>query len=206
MFKKSSLVLCLIGVIGCGGEGILFNIDEKTSYVLINAADHDYDYFIADNSASDTFKSKYHEASLSSGEIKKVTFKRLIVQRNAIGVRAPDHEGIKNELDHLPKYKKDYNVVAWKSGGLKLITKKKSNVANEFRVRFFKTSYDMNIEINGSPINLKYKDVSDFYTLESCESSIKTATHTYDICNKDLGSSYLMVLNSNGTQVIVKEN
>ncbi|SFD63409.1 hypothetical protein [Pseudoalteromonas denitrificans] len=209
MLKKLGFAMCVLGITGCGGgdklvEEIL-DIDTKNDYQFINASTHEYDFYLKNKSDSEIYEDKYKEASLTSLQAKKITFESNVLYTTYIAIEAPNVDGIKNMLDHHSENKKTYNVVAWDNSGLVFFKQKESNVDNEFRVRFFKTHDNLKIKVDGTPINLDYKDVSDFYTIKNCETSITAADHNYSICNQDLGNSYLMVLNNDGTQIVVHE-
>lgn len=47
--------------------------------------------------------------------------------------------------------------------------------------------------------------ISDFYSLDNCNCSLKINNKTIDLCAADYGRSYLLVADANGKEVQVRE-
>ncbi|TMO03119.1 hypothetical protein [Pseudoalteromonas sp. S558] len=99
-------------------------------------------------------------------------------------------------------------VIAWEAAGeqtISVVNKKQNNNADVFNVRLFANgNYTVLID-NTKTITTEKGKVTDYLSVSSCANGLKVADKFIDLCTGNFGTSYLLVVDSNGKRVMAKE-
>jgi hypothetical protein len=218
--KKSALISSLIiALSACGGSDKYDkSVDEleqnrSSKLVFVNTLDEMVTFYVKNSIKWNEIFDDNHEiidlVKNSSSEPNKYTWHNDL-NNSYFGVQDTNSKVNKAHVEAELKNGIDFFVVSWESSNeykISVLEKKPSNTSDVFRIRVF-TDSDMNIKINGSDkvaATAKKGEVSSAFTINNCSDSLQVGNNHIDLCQGDIGQSYLVVVDSNGKQLITQE-
>jgi len=219
--KKTALISSLIiGLSACGGsdkyDDSVDDLDQNRSseLVFVNTMDEMVTFYVKNsikwNKMFDDKHNILDQAKYSSSEPNKYTWNNDS-NTTDFGVQDTNSKVNKAQVEAELKNGIDFFVVSWESSNeykISVLEKKPSNTPDVFRIRVF-TNSDMSIKINGSDevVAIAEKgEVSSAFTINNCADSLQVGNNHIDLCQgPNIGQSYLVVVDSNGKQVITQE-
>lgn len=218
--KKSALISSLIiALSACGGSDKYDkSVDEleqnrSSKLVFVNTLDEMVTFYVKNSIKWNEIFDDNHEiidlVKNSSSEPNKYTWHNDL-NNSYFGVQDTNSKVNKAHVEAELKNGIDFFVVSWESSNeykISVLERKPSNTSDVFRIRVF-TDSDMNIKINGSDkvvATAKKGEVSSAFTINNCSDSLQVGNNHIDLCQGDIGQSYLVVVNSNGKQLITQE-
>jgi len=226
MMKKFNVktVLCTtvmsLFLTACGGSDKYDKSVDKleqnrsSELVFVNAMDEMVTFYVKNSIKWKKIFDDNHnildQAKYSSSEPIKYTWHNDL-NKTDFGVQDTNSKVNKAQVEAELKNGIDFFVVSWESSNeykISVLEKKPSNTSDVFRIRVF-TDSDMSIKINGSDEVVaiaKKGEVSSAFTINNCSDSLQVGNNHIDLCQGgDIGQSYLVVVNSNGKQLITQE-
>lgn len=230
MMKKFNVkaVLCTtvmsIFLSACGGSDKYDkSVDEleqnrSSELVFVNTMDEMVTFYVKNSIKWNKIFDDNHKildlVKNSSSEPNKYTWhddlKNVNLNKSYFGVQDTNSKVNKAQVEFELKNGIDFFVVSWESSNeykISVLEKKPSNTSDVFRIRVF-TDSDMSIKINGSDevvATAKKGEVSSAFTINNCYDSLQVGNNNIDLCQGDIGQSYLVVVDSNGKQLITQE-
>jgi len=99
-------------------------------------------------------------------------------------------------------------VIAWEESSskkLSVVTRAQHNKSDAFNVRLFADgNYAVFVDSN-NVLNAEKGKVTPYLEINNCANSLKVADIAIDLCAAELGASYLLIVDRNGSNVIVAE-
>lgn len=225
MMKKFNVkaVLCTtvisLFLTACGGSDRYDkSVDEleqnrSSELVFVNTIDEMVTFYVKNSIKWNEIFDDNHKildlVNNSSSEPNKYTWHNDL-NNSYFGVQDTNNKVKKAQVEVELKNGIDFFVVSWESSNeykISVLEKKPSNTRDVFRIRVF-TDSDMSIKINGSDEVIaiaKKGEVSSTFTINNCSDSLQVGNNHIDLCQGDIGQSYLVVVDSNGKQLITQE-
>lgn len=223
MNKKAGKAVFVAGVlslatVGCS-DSITDDLDNalthEAEFSFVNAMDYSLDFHlqkrtitagssglfdsknrVAGNVQVNGYSSEYNYDFPAVMNIVNIGMRSAMSSQNEVKM----HTTLSDDDEHW--------VIAWQNGVEKHITllkKKERDNANTFNVRIFANGV-YPVTLKGSQVMTTERGkVSDFLTLDNCALDLTINGHAIDLCTGDFGESYLLVVNSDGKQVLVEE-
>ncbi|MDP2560278.1 hypothetical protein [Psychrobium sp. 1_MG-2023] len=230
MMKKFNVkaVLCTtvmsLFLSACGGSDKYDkSVDEleqnrSSELVYVNAVDDMVTFYVKNsikwNKLFDDNHKTVELAKNDSSEPIKYTWhddlKNVNLNKSYFGVQDTNSNVNKAQVEFELKNGIDFFVISWESSNeykISVLEKKPSNTSDVFRVRIFADN-DMSIKINGSDEVVaiaKKGEVSSAFTISNCSDSLQVGNNDIDLCQGDFGQSYLVIVDSNGKQLMIQE-
>lgn len=218
--KKTALISSLIIVLSaCGGSDKYDkSVDEleqnrSSELVFVNTIDEMVTFYVKNSIKWNKIFDDNHKildlVKNSSSEPNKYTWSDDL-NNSYFGVQDTNSKVNKAHVEAELKNGIDFFVVSWESSNeykISVLEKKPSNTSDVFRIRVF-TDSDMSIKINGSDkvvATAKKGEVSSAFTINNCSDSLQVGNNHIDLCQGNIGQSYLVVVDSNGKQLITQE-
>ncbi|MDE3273844.1 hypothetical protein [Pseudoalteromonas sp. G4] len=207
-----------LGLIGCS-ESITDDLDDalthEAEFSFINAMDYSLDFHLQQRNLATGSSGLFDSKNLAAGNVQVNGYSSeydydypAVMNMVNIGMRSAMSS--QNEVKVHTNLSDDdeYWVIAWQNGvekHLTLLEKKERDNANTFNVRIFANGV-YPVTLKGSQVMTTERGkVSDFLTLDNCALDLTINGHAIDLCTGDFGESYLLVVNSDGKQVLVEE-
>ncbi|MCF2907164.1 hypothetical protein L1285_02235 [Pseudoalteromonas sp. DL2-H2.2] len=202
---------------GCGeGSDELkeqLNHDAKMSFV--NSLDYMADFHAKKRSISSGYSGLFDSGSVVSADVPAMevgktysySYKAINNMIN-LGVKDSNSGEKQERMNTTLKDGASLWVIAWEADGersLSVVGKKQENKADVFNVRLFANgSYD--VMVGGEKVTTTEKgQVTAYYEVSSCADGLEVAGNAIDLCNGDVGQSYLLVVDANGKRVMAAE-
>ncbi|KMV30831.1 hypothetical protein AB733_09550 [Photobacterium swingsii] len=217
MFRTALLTALPIVLLGCGGSGDGDSgIDAVSNAVdgiartrqadlhFINSTNEAVDYHIRNTlSEGDLFASTNKATENMDKDVTPYMYRWNVSDNVTIqlGIQDTNTKSIQAEIENmLIRENADLWVVAWlddaKSKLFKLSTLKRSrsDVAGEYRVRVFSQKDAQIITTSSVSINeAKQGVVTPYITVENCSGDLYFGPESIDICQLEIGKSYLLI-------------
>lgn len=215
-FSKSALLLGLLGVLAaCGSDELEKELERSSTFTFVNALNYSADFHVQRRNISTGFSGLFDSSNRFASDVESNSSSGSHTYRYK-AINAMVNLGVRNSMNHNDEvrlYKalggnENFWLIAWSSAGdgeLTLIDKAKSDQSGKISVRIFADAI-YPISVDGSAVGATKKgDVTAYYALDNCNTSLSINDKTIDLCNGDYGSSYLLVVDSNGKKLIAKE-
>lgn len=223
MNKKAGKAVFVAGVlslatVGCS-DSITDDLDNalthEAEFSFINAMDYSLDFHLQKRSLTTGSSGLFDSKNRVAGNIQVNGYSSeydydypAVMNQVNIGMRGAMSNSNEVKMHTNLSDDDEYWVIAWQNGVEKHITllkKKERDNANTFNVRIFANGV-YPVTLKGSQVMTTERGkVSDFLTLDNCALDLTINGRAIDLCTGDFGESYLLVVNSDGKQVLVEE-
>lgn len=214
--KSAFVVMLLSALAGCGGtEELAKELDRTSNFTFVNALPYSADFHVQKRNIATDFSGLFDSsnrvfADLSKNETSGVytyKYKALNGMVN-LGVRSSISKADEEKVYKGLGNDEDMWVIAWDAAGdnkLTLVDRKRSDQSGKLSVRIFADG-NYPVVVNGTQVAATGKnEISAFYSLDNCNSSLKVNNKAIDLCAGDYGRSYLLVVDANGKKVLARE-
>ncbi|MEC8327088.1 MAG: hypothetical protein VX100_13560 [Pseudomonadota bacterium] len=223
MIKNSGKVALIVsalcfGAIGCS-DSITDDLDDalthEAEFSFINAMDYSVDFHLQKRTISAGSSGLFDSKNRVAGNVQVNGYSSeynydfpAVMNMVNIGMRSAMSSQNEVKMHTTLSDDDEHWVIAWQNGVEKHITllkKKERDNANTFNVRIFANGV-YPVTLKGSQVMTTERGkVSDFLTLDNCALDLTINGRAIDLCTGDFGESYLLVVNSEGKQVLVEE-
>ncbi len=219
--NKGFSIALLFGVAaalsGCGES--TDELDDKLTHQanmsFINSLDYMADFHVKKRSISIGYSGLFDSDNIAAGDVEanavgsRYNYSYKVINNMInLGVKDSINANKEERINTTLSNNDDLWVIAWQSSGkraLSVIDKKQNNTADVFNVRLFANGeYDVSID-DKKVLTTKKGSVTAFLAVSNCANGLKVANQAIDLCAGNFGASYLLVVDSNGKQVMAEE-
>ncbi|MBV1839871.1 hypothetical protein [Photobacterium ganghwense] len=213
MIRPALTILTTVLLFGCGGGGSdgdptpsVSSMDDisvrKAGIDLINIVNESIDFYVKQTSdSSQLFDGNNKVATVldNDGQYHSISWTTSTPTKVNIGVTDTNSQTFVNQVDDvLLNNSEKLWAVSWAdSGDLMLSTDlhTPSPVAEKYRIRIFTTKDTQVLTLSSamSTIEVKKGTFSPHMTLDNCNGELYLGANSADVCNLDIGKSYLLV-------------
>ncbi|OAN17746.1 hypothetical protein A3K86_02160 [Photobacterium jeanii] len=229
MFRTALITALPIFIIGCGGSGddsseaaAIGNVVDTVAKTrqadlhFVNTTGDAIDYHIRHTLSEDTlFASTNKVTSNLDTQITPYMYRWNISDTVTvqIGIQDTNTQSITSEIESLLiKENDDRWVIAWLDEGkteqykVSSVTRNQSSEAGKYRVRVFSQA-DAQIITTASIsfTDAKQGVVTPYLTVENCNGDLHFGAESIDICQLDIGKSYLLITNGEDLLMAAEE-
>ncbi|WP_434341071.1 hypothetical protein [Motilimonas cestriensis] len=227
IIKKCSLLGCLAlsGLVlsGCGSDDLKKIIETKAHFTYINTTDKAVNFYlmrddVLEDDEQDELFNGGHQVLSNIGVNESQTYSHTY-RAHQTGV----HLGVSDSNTLIKQAKASVNldfeyketpklwVVAWMMGTQFKLTyfgKESADQDGVYKVRLF-THSAMPVSLNGSEevaLTTEQGKVTQALAVTNCASGLEVGGKKIDLCNADLGRSYLVVVDQMGLRSLLPES
>ncbi len=214
--KPALLATLLSALAGCGGaEELAKELERSSNFTFVNALPYPADFHLQTRNIATDFSGLFDSSNRVYADVPKYEVSSVYVYKYK-AINGMVNLGVRNSISKNDEEKsylgignnEDLWVVAWDAAGdnkLTVVDRKRSDQSGKLNVRIFADGV-YPVTVNGNSVAATSKGgISDFYSLDNCNSSLKINNKAIDLCTADYGRSYLLVADANGKKVLLRE-
>lgn len=214
--KPALLASLLSALVGCGGsEELARELARTSNFTFVNALPYPADFHLQTRNIATDFSGLFDSSNRVYADVPKYEVSTVYVYKYK-AMNGMVNLGVRNSISKNDEEKsylgigesENLWVVAWDAAGdnkLTVVDRKRSDQSGKLNVRIFADG-TYPVTVNGNNVAATSKGgISDFYSLDNCNSSLKINNKAIDLCAADYGRSYLLVADANGKELLVRE-
>lgn len=214
--KSAFLATLLSALAGCGGtEELAKELERTSNFTFVNALPYSADFHLQKRNIATDFSGLFDSANRVYADLPKNEVSAVYAYKYK-AINGMVNLGVRNSISKNDEEKayvglgnnENLWVIAWDAAGdnkLTQVDRKRSDQSGKLNVRIFADgAYPVTVNGNNAAATSK-GGISDFYSLDNCNSSLKINYKAIDLCAADYGRSYLLIADANGKKVLVRE-